>query len=665
MRLKDLSQKLYSQKSDIESRKPKDDIYDPRTKVSPEKAEPEKKETENKDWVIESATTKKQKTLLLLIVSILIGILVISVGGYFVYLYLKKDFRQQQVKVQIKAPDAVNINEDFGISIPYGNNNPVGLKDAHLVLELPDNYVLASTNPQANSTSKSLVEWNLGDLAPQKNGVLEIHGRFAGRDEDSVVFKSLLTYTPANFNSAFQNEASASTRVIGVPLTLTLEPTRTVASGYGLNYKIVVRNNGKEPFQNLSLKIKYPPGFSYINSTLPLDGDPKNIWNIPTILSNEEKNINIEGKIEGIPNEQKYISVSLGMENQDGFKEYIQKEGVTTITEPPIAIKQSVKDNKTVVHKDDEIDFTIEYANKSERAIKEAIIKVKISGVIFDYKTIGSEDGGWYDSNTGEVIWQGGKTPQLAVLAPGASGKLTFKINVANFIPFSEGKTTNFTGNTTVSIESPEMPTPIGGNKTINGNPIEFKLSTKANLQSTAFYSDGTIPNSGPIPPTVGKKTTYTVHWTLTNSFNDLRDVEVKTVLPYGVEWMNKVFPSKNGVEYRERTKEVIWNIERIPAGAGGDLPAANLVFQIGLTPSENDAGKTKEIVGEVDMKGTDSFTKEVITLKSGKLDSGLEFDQSMSEEMGTVVRPGEEINPDNPYNEDESEAGDDFKETP
>jgi uncharacterized repeat protein (TIGR01451 family) len=645
MRLQDLRQKLYSKQSDIESRKPQTDAYDPRSK-STEATQSENPEatSEGKDWKIETGTTQKQKTLLTLVASILVGIIVLGGGGYVLYRVFKKDFKQQQVQLKIEVPPAVNLNDEVVLSIPFANNNPVGLKDAHLVLTVPPNFNIVSTNPQADSTGTGTAEWSLGDIAPQQNKSLELRGRFTGRDQDSVSFKATVIYTPSNFNSKFQNDITASTKVIGVPLSLFVEATRTAASGYAISYQIKVRNNGGEPFQNLKVNLTYPQGFSFVSSTEALIGDSKNAWNIPTILSNEEKVLKIDGKIEGVVGDQKILTVNIGQDDPAGFKKYIEKNASTEVTDPPISISQAVNNDQTVVHKGDPLSFTINYSNEADRAIGQAIVKVKLEGTIFDLSSIEVENGGWYDSNNKEIVWQAGNVPALALINPGDNGKLSFRIKIASFIPFSNDKKSNFSGQTSVSIESPEMPTSIGADKVVTGNTLVLKLSSAAGLTSTVFYSDGTIPNSGPIPPTVGKKTTYTVHWTLTNAFNDLRGVEVKTVLPYGVDWEDRAFPSKTGVEFNKQTRVITWNLERIPAGAGIDKPSSNLVFQVSLTPTDDQAGKSPDLISDTTFKGTDVFTQETVSLTARPVNTNLPDDKTMDENMGRVIRPGDEV---------------------
>lgn len=647
MKLQDLRQKLYSKQSDIESRKPRLDTYDPRTNAGEIPTGEAKLEEKNKDkdWVIETATTKKQKTLLMLFGSIILGALLIGGGAYLLFLYTYKDFKQEQVKLTLKAPSAININEDFTINLLYSNNNPLGAKNAKIVLEFPSNYALGSTKPQANSTNRNIAEWNLADFKAQQDGSIEVTGRFTSKEEDSANFKAAISYVPENFNAEFKNEGSSSTRVIGVPLSLNIEPTRTVADGYAVNYQVRVRNNGKEPFQNLIAKISYPAGFAFINSSLPLEGDKNNSWKIPTLLSNEEKVITIEGKLNGKTGDQKFINVSLGMENETGFNEYIKKDAVSNITDPPVTISQEIVSGQSVVHKKEEIQINVNYRNASDRPISQAIVKVKLNGAIFDYKEgIRPENGGWFDPNTKEIIWQGGKTPELAVIKPNSSGKLSFVLKTAEFVPFIDNKKTNFTGTTQASIESPEMPTPVGANKVVLGENLEFKLSSFIGFETKVFYSDGTIPNSGPIPPTVGEKTTYTVHWRITNTFNDLRGVEVRSILPFGVEWTDSVFPSKTGVTYKPGTREIIWSKDRIPAGAGNESPEVTLVFQIAITPTENDYGKAMDLFSESNLKATDTFTQETITSKTVKKTTWLEDDSSSTEYMSRVIKKGEEM---------------------
>ena len=215
MRLQDLRQRLYSKQSDIESRKPQTDVYDPRSKEAEVPGTSGQETSENKDWKIETGTTQKQKTLLVLVASVLAGIIVLGGGGYIVYRVFKKDFKQQQVQLQINVPLAVNLNDEVALSIPFANNNPVGLKDAHLVISVPPNFLIASTNPQADSTGTGTAEWSLGDIAAMEE--LTFRG-LAEHPEMLPIYEKLLyerNITMASKIEGFLKEGGTRFVVIG------------------------------------------------------------------------------------------------------------------------------------------------------------------------------------------------------------------------------------------------------------------------------------------------------------------------------------------------------------------------------------------------------------------------------------------------------------------
>ena len=49
------------------------------------------------------------------------------------------------------------------------------------------------------------------------------------------------------------------------------------------------------------------------------------------------------------------------------------------------------------------------------------------------------------------------------------------------------------------------------------------------------------------------------------------------------------------------------------------------------------------DLMSESTLKGTDTFTLETITKQTDKINSTVPDDKSMNEEMGIVIRPGEE----------------------
>jgi hypothetical protein len=142
------------------------------------------------------------------------------------------------------------------------------------------------------------------------------------------------------------------------------------------------------------------------------------------------------------------------------------------------------------------------------------------------------------------------------------------------------------------------------------------------------------------MPPKANVETTYTIVWRITNTANDLENVAVRSRLPTYASWKGVFTPKGEDITYDEVTGEVIWNIPLIPAGAGvvNAESAAEVAFQIGITPSLTQVDQSPTIIDEATFSATDSFTETLITERSRDLDIRLEADPQYLREHGKVV---------------------------
>jgi hypothetical protein len=88
---------------------------------------------------------------------------------------------------------------------------------------------------------------------------------------------------------------------------------------------------------------------------------------------------------------------------------------------------------------------------------------------------------------------------------------------------------------------------------------------------------------------------------------------------------VNKVSGSQ--VYYNERTKEIVWQIEKIPAGVGSLLSVYELIFQIGIRPSTNQIGTVPTLVNEAYLGAKDSFTGIFLRDNTNSVSTGLPDD--------------------------------------
>lgn len=397
-------------------------------------------------------------------------------GAYAYYQIMQQGFKQEQVQLEIAAPANANLNEPISLVIKYTNNNSVELKDAHLKFQTPPEFTIVSVNPpiSLNYSDNSGGDWSLGTLAPKKNGQIEILGRFIGQADGPVSLKSTLVYVPSTASSHFQNEATASTKIVGLPLNLSIEATREVANGYDVSYQLKVRNDGTQPFQNLRTNLEYPAGFTFLNSSDDLVSGNSG-WNIATLEPGQEASLQVVGQLEGSAGEQKQVTATVGTGDPTNFQKITEKQTSTDITPPPVAITQRIEGDHINFQPGEDLNFALDYENKSDRPIGQSVIMVKIEGNAFDLQKVSADNGGWWDSNNQRIVWQAGATPELKVINLGARGSLGFHLKVADtFTPGNHGTE----GSLVSSIGSPEMPTSEGENKIIAGNTLSFKLAS-------------------------------------------------------------------------------------------------------------------------------------------------------------------------------------------
>ena len=141
-------------------------------------------------------------------------------------------------------------------------------------------------------------------------------------------------------------------------------------------------------------------------------------------------------------------------------------------------------------------------------------------------------------------------------------------------------------------------------------------VNSNISLASNVNYNFGPFKNTGPIPPKVGKETTYTVTWKINNTFNNASNVVVSAVLPSYVKFLNNISPSNEPLTYNPVSGEVDWAVGNIKTDTGyNNISPRQVSFQVSIVPSVTQVGSVPILVGLSSLSGIDAFTGS--TLKS------------------------------------------------
>lgn len=525
-------------------------------------------------------------------------------------------FSENRVEVTVSGPDNVNSSDSVTFVVSYKNANRISLSNAEVVVSYPPNFrPEGNENIFRDDVSSSIV--SVGDLPAFGTGSFNFSGKFFGSKNSIAYIDAELRYHPKNLETRLSVNMKKSVNLRTASIAVELEAPLTVSPGGESTYLVNYENLSETALSNVRLKVSYPTGFSFVEGD-PNPSEGESVWYLGTVGSSESGKIRITGKQDGVPNESKLFRAELGtFQGDNTFLAYSDVERTTRVVAPPFGIQQSLNGTKSPFAVPGEIlRYTVQYRNNLEIALREVIVSVDIEGEALDFSRLRSE-GGAYDSTLHRIVWKASDSKDLANLVPNASGEVSFSVPVRDdFVPESP-ITKNFQVKTTAKVESPDVPNPAGANKLISTETMWVKVNSRLVLETFGRYSGGAIANTGPIPPIVGEETTYTINWQLSNTTNDVKDVEVWSDIPTGARWTGKIFPETETISYNERTNRVVWSVGNLGVGEGLLSPKREVSFQLAIRPEVNQVDEEVSLLGISSAKATDVFTGEIIRVEN------------------------------------------------
>ncbi len=601
----------------------------------------EKKSEPNTLFIKENEGKKQERRKKIKKIGLMSGVGIIVLAGlvWGVVYFRKSAFSEEQVKVSISGPEKVQSGDLVSFDIDYQNLNRANLREAVLHITYPENF-----KPQEDlgfeADGPNARKKNIGTIDGHGSGKVVLTGKFFGPKDLLVYINVSLDYSSSNFSSTFTEKSKTGIFISSSPLLLEMSGPQSVVAGNTVSYTVKFQNSGQEEIKDLKIKADYPKDFSYASSE-PLPSSDNNIWYAGNLGAGQSGEVKFNGSLNGINGEVKKFSAAIGEFGSGGeFIAYNEAENEVKIITSPIKIEQTINGSKDSisVNAGDNLSFKIKYQNTGTVGLRDVILTEEIKSPILDYTNINMSSGeGSLDSQNGIISWKGSDIPKLKTLNPGDGGEIVFQIPIKSIIPVTGLDDKNFTFNATVKADSPDIPTPEGSNKIVSGNAVNVKLNSKLGLSMEGYYNDSEIKNTGPIPPKVGEETTFTLHIKLLNVCNDVTDAKVTAILSSGVKWKDAFSPKNADVKFNDRTNELTWDIGSMPAGIGVLTGPRELIFQVGLIPSQNQVGNYADLLGKTVFSAKDTFTKQRLEISSEGKNTNLIEDVSVGGE-GKVV---------------------------
>lgn len=562
------------------------------------------------------------------------GVLAIVMSSVFLFFYLGTRGREAEVVIHDRGP--ITAGELVTIPVTFRNISNTTLKEVELTLVLPEGSLVQEEGQDRQAPSRIIRK--IDDLDPNEEESAEITAKLFGKEGEEKEVLATLIYRPENLRARFSSKDSKNFLIGQVPLAVIWEIPEIFSNNQEV--KAVVRFNSSASFifRNMWLRLEYPLGFKFLSSSLkPQEGE--NTWSLGNIDPGEESSIEVRGRITGEEGEIKSFRADLGVLNTltKNWVTFRESLAAGKIAVAPLSVTGSLKGSReTTVGLGENLQFVLRYKNNTESTLRNITIRASLQGPILDLQTLVIDKGN-FDFNTRSLVWNSATAKELSELEPGEEGEFHFEIKTKFNPAVKEDADKNQVVRMSAEIKPAFVPEEFAGTDLTGRDSIEAKVRTKVLFSARALYRSSPIPTSGPLPPKVGAKTVYTILWEIRNFTNDAENIQVVGILPPNVVWENVFTPQDFRIIFDPATSEVRWNVGKVPAGTGINAPALTLAFQISITPSTADRGRTMTLLTESRLSGKDAFVKEDLQETVGNIGTELRDDPGVSAQEGTV----------------------------
>jgi|GEM_PF-739223 len=539
-------------------------------------------------------------------------------------------FAPENVQVTITGPKEVDSNQLVEYTVSYENNNWIDLENAELVITYPPMFRFVAENGFETNGSRAVLP--LGIVKESSLSSVRIKGSFQSLQDQVALITATLRAAPSGTSSRIDFENRYSIAVGGSSLVIEMIAPLQAGDGQYADYVVTYRNESAVTLQNLELRMNYPDGFEFEESTPRPTRDEK-IWVIPALVPGESGMVTVRGTITGAQGDIKRVIAELGVPQGDGtlfsFANIVRQ---TRIIASPLVISQQIGNDRKIVRPGDSIGYRILFRNDGDVGLRDLIVTVDLDPKYFDISEI-ELTGGTYSTQKKQAIFRASDRNVLALLGPGQGGELSFSVPIRSDL--ESYNQSNIEIESIAKIDSPDVPTPIGANKIIASDRIAFKVATIPIFELNGYHFDG-YGNTGPIPPTVGQETLYTLYFRIASTINALENVRADMSLPGYVRYIKTQSVSQGAVTYNDRTGEIFWNVGSVPPGP---QRATELSIQVGITPDPSQVDEEPIIVNKSIFFGKDIWTGEELRRDLQAKTINFQEDRQLTELNGGKVR--------------------------
>jgi len=539
----------------------------------------------------------------------------------------------QNLDVGLIGPDEVMAGVPLDFKVEFSNQIDSVLKKVSLIITLPEGAVFAGSGEEKLVDSKDLGDIGQGSLISESYKVIFLKGI-----GEKNKIKALVSYSLGS--SKYEKEKEKEIKILDSGVSVEIKVPEKVFSGEEFDVGINYKNISEVDFYGLELALEYPANFIFVSSDSKADLG-NNVWQLGDLRKESEGSFIIKGSLSGPDNSQVIFKSNLNFSLNNQKYHIALKDVNSAISPSPLSLLILLNDKQDYVAKlNDELKYNIGYINNTDVPLRGGVVRVQIKGELFDLESLDTKAIFRQTDNT--LIWNSSNTPELNYIAPRSAGFVSFNIKTKTNYPVRRLGDKDFVLSAKAEIESPTVPEFLNASRTYNISKIETKVAGDLSLSVKAFFRDAQagILNKGTLPLKVGQPVNFTIHWILKSFAADFSGIEVRVPLKEGVKFTGVAKSDfGNAPALDEKTNEMVWTLDKLPANKGFVDDPVEVVFQIEATPSSSQIANYMPLLGETTMKATDAFSSVQKEFRLAQITTALPDDITVGQQGG-VVQP-------------------------
>ena len=609
MRLRDVSRMLY---------------YDTKKKAVDRKAKLTREDVDaGSRWDSAVARPAQSRYLIYLTIGTFLFFVTAIATAYFIrYAGIDRTVSPEKITIATQGATAADGGTAVPLTIRIANRNSVAITGASLYITYPRGTYKWDGDAVVPLENKDK-QLFLGDI--ERGGIVNRHIMpiFFGESGDMKDISYLLEYAIPGVAKPQTRRGSHQVLLRTAPVLVSKPKYTNVVAGKEVSFTLNVQSNSSDVLSLVYVDVRYPVGFIPKHFSPNPSNTDGTEWRFLELQPGAQETITVTGTIRGEEQVLQAISAQARVApSGEQFKDAITvstEEDVVDVGEAFLDVQLRLngkEEDRIIVSPGDLVRGDVRWRNQDSSRLHDIVLTASVAGTGLDESSITPEDGGYFDEVHRVIVWDKGSGRSFSSARVGKGDSVSFSFRVLpDLAEFAQVQKY-----VQVHISAQARRT-----ETNTVERVEDIVVSRADVRSVlrvvgnALYTTSAVQNSGPLPPQVGKETTYALKYFLKNSGNDISQVDLVIPLGRGVVLTDVT----SGValsewEYDEYQHAVVVHLPLLTAS--GPRSSRSIEFQVVVKPQSQDVGRHIVLAKRATYSARDVYVDEVFKGRVGQL---------------------------------------------